>query len=244
MLSKIISVGDRVEVLKWKNSMNQNSEPEILASQVLEIPEQNILKISMPMEKTKTVYFHIGEVRELYIYTQNGTYAGNARVTGRYMEGLLSVLVVEMISGLERIQRRRYFRVECVADLFAYVLDEEETELLEKSDDKAAVLEKINKKNKEWYQGVATDISGGGLRFTTMEKLKRGQILLISLELEQKEIKKYFLFAYLLSVSEVEKRPGYYENRVQFLYMKNSEREEIIRFVFDEERKRLKRERG
>ena len=39
---------------------------------------------------------------------------------------------------------------------------------------------------------------------------------------------------------EIEKRQNEYENRVKFIYIDNTTREEIIKYIFDEDRKNRK----
>ena len=56
--------------------------------------------------------------------------------------------------------------------------------------------------------------------------------------------KEYTLVAKVLMVRELEDRPGVYEHRAQYINIDTSEREEIIRFIFEEERKHRKREKG
>ena len=42
------------------------------------------------------------------------------------------------------------------------------------------------------------------------------------------------------SAKKVEKRAGYYEHRVQYINISKSDREEIIHYIFEEERKNQK----
>ena len=255
MLAKVIAVGDKAEVLKWDNTSGEDKEPSVLVSKVLETPEENTLKIAMPMSKTHTIPLRVGEVYEMRFYTQTGTYSCTGRVSGRYMENSIGVLVIEIFSTLEKVQRRQFFRVECIVDIQLHVLSVEELLELESfeqnqkkdgpMDGADLMMTRIGSRKEEWEQGIITDISGGGARFTTRSPLPEGATLFLSIELEQKnEIKEHQVFARLIASKEVAKRPGFYENRVQFVHLKAAEREEIIRFVFDEDRKRLKRERG
>jgi len=254
MLAKVIAAGDKAEVLKWDNTSGEEKAPSVLVSKVLETPEENTLKIAMPMSKTHTIPLRVGEVYDMRFYTQTGTYSCTGRVSGRYMENSIGVLVIEIFSTLEKVQRRQFFRVECIVDIQLHVLSVEELQELESYDQQKKaepmdgaelMMAKIGSRKEVWEQGIITDISGGGARFTTRSPLPEESTLFLSIELEQKnEIKEHQVFARLIASTEVEKRPGFYENRVQFIHLKAAEREEIIRFVFDEDRKRLKRERG
>ena len=49
--------------------------------------------------------------------------------------------------------------------------------------------------------------------------------------------KQYHMAGRVLRSEELEDRPGIYENRVQYINMDVDEREEIIRYIFEEERR-------
>ena len=56
--------------------------------------------------------------------------------------------------------------------------------------------------------------------------------------------KEYTLIAKILMVRKLEDRDGLYEHRAQYINIDTIEREEIIRFIFEEERKNRNREKG
>ena len=49
--------------------------------------------------------------------------------------------------------------------------------------------------------------------------------------------KQYELVGKVLDVKELEQRPGTFEHRVQYYNIDEATREEIIQFIFEEERK-------
>jgi c-di-GMP-binding flagellar brake protein YcgR len=87
------------------------------------------------------------------------------------------------------------------------------------------------------------DISGGGLRFVSNYAYEPGMLVhcCYSLNIEGK-YKEYNLVGKVLYVDETNK-PGLYEHRVQYIDINTEDREEIIRFIFDEERKNRRKER-
>ena len=88
------------------------------------------------------------------------------------------------------------------------------------------------------------DISGGGLRFLSTQKYEPESLLYISYHLlKNGERKKYEVFGKVLSVRELENRPGTWEHRVQYYDMDTDTREEIIKYIFEEERKSRRKER-
>ena len=247
----IIQAGDKVELEKGRNPDSLMIEPTILLSQVMEPPEGNTLKLSMPTEKTHTILLRVEEEYELHFYTSSGTFSCTGKVIDGYKEDAFSIAVVELITSLEKLQRRQFFRADCVRPLRFYALSEEELSELKYYGESSGSMETgwtlagLGTQTERCDEGVLTDISGGGMRFTTHSELSKGGVLYVSMELEQRQgVKVKRMFAKIISSVEMEKKPGTYENRLEFLWLSSAEREEIIRFVFDEDRKRLKRERG
>ena len=92
-------------------------------------------------------------------------------------------------------------------------------------------------------QSVVVDISGGGLRFLSGQRYEPGSMLYINYYLlKNGESKLYEIIGKVLSVKELENRPDTYEHRVQYYGMDGKTREEIIKYIFEEERKNRKRE--
>ena len=58
------------------------------------------------------------------------------------------------------------------------------------------------------------------------------------------ETREFDLVSKILDVKEITTGKGGYEHRVQYLNAHSQDREEIIQYIFDEERKNRKRERG
>ena len=93
----------------------------------------------------------------------------------------------------------------------------------------------------DMQRGVIVDISGGGLRFVSRQPFTEGKILYLRFKLSINDEEKEFRLAAKVIVSkEIEKRQNEYENRVKFLYIDNTTREDIIKYIFDEDRKNRK----
>ena len=58
------------------------------------------------------------------------------------------------------------------------------------------------------------------------------------------KLTEYKLLGRVLYSEELASRPGSYEHRIQFVNIMNDERESIIKFIFEEERKIRRREKG
>ena len=252
MISDTIGIGDKIDVLKWENAVNKDGELMALTSRILDFVDERHIKILMPMDKSRIVPLGSGETYSMYFYTKSGTYMCKATVKDRFSDDGMGVLVVELVSSFEKLQRRRFFRVECVLDIQSHVLSEKEREMLEEAErdlSSAAKMEylinNIARHDEDWENGMITDISGGGICYLSKVQKAKGDIILLSMELvNDKENRTHKILARNLSSVPVEKKPGFFENRAQFIRLSTVEREEIIRFVFEEDRKKRKIERG
>ena len=92
-------------------------------------------------------------------------------------------------------------------------------------------------------QSVIVDISGGGLRFLSTQRYEPGSLIYCSYHLMYNgEHKKYEVISRVISAIELDNRKGTFEHRVQFYDLDPTIREEIIKYIFEEERRnRLKR---
>ncbi len=240
MLSKFVREGDRIELTTVDNSILQGSGEatnKVYQSKIYDILSEDTMEILMPMEQTKLLLLPIGGEYNMVFYTKNGLYQCFAKVTDRYKEKNVYILVVEMTSNLRKYQRREYYRFSCVLDMRSRNLEEEEIQALE-NDEYYELKENLPLKD-----SVIVDISGGGLRFMSEQKYEPESLIYCSYHLVKgRERKKYEVVGRVLAVRPLDNKPGTYEHRVQFHNIDVRTREEIIRFIFEEERRSLKKD--
>ncbi len=249
MLGSILRPGDKVEIKKITNQERGDSEKYYL-SQLLDIADDNRAKIAMPIEGGRIIPIDVGDRYHLFFYTQNGLYQSKCIVVDRFRNGTMYVAVIRFIADLEKFQRRQFFRLECVMEIEARIVVPAEIKLTKKlsendflnMEDKKKAEEILISMQQDWKMGIAIDISGGGLRFNLDKAFAKGDIIRLRFSIvvngERFEVTTD---ARLVFSQEIFNRPGNYENRVEFVNMPMKEREVIIKYVFDEERKRRKR---
>jgi len=236
MLGKFVKEGDRVELIPVENRTKTNTaEGENVRTyntKVATIIDDDTIELLMPMEQTKLILLPVDAEYSVVFYTHAGLYQCFARVEDRYKSGALYLVQISLTSNLRKYQRREFYRFSCALEMCSRNLEEEEVEAVEKN-------------SKIWLQpgkpirrSVIVDISGGGLRFMSNQKYETGSMLYISYNLIKGTVRKqYELVGKVLSVREIENRPGTYEHRVQYHNIDDTSREEIIQFIFEEERK-------
>lgn len=240
MLSKFIRPGDRVELQRVDRmgEAKPTEDKKMYTSEIYDILTEDQLAITMPMEKMKLILLPIDEEYDLIFYTSNGLLQCFARVMDRYKNNNIYLMSVELTSNLRKYQRREYYRFSCALEMCSRVLTEEERIAIKEKKDYIWSGEQPLKRS------VIVDISGGGLRFMSIHRYEPETLLYCNYHLLiQGEYKKYDLVGKVLSVRESENRPGTYEHRVKFINMDADTREEIIKYIFEEERKNRKREK-
>lgn len=216
---KGIEVGDKIE-LEVQQLMGEKQEKYV--SKIQEVSEIGEIIILAPMESGRIVTLELNQNYGMCVYTSKGLYRCEVEVTERLRDDHLYLIKLEVQSALQKYQRRQYYRLDCMLT-FHYKDDS----------------------NGNWQEGIILDISGGGIRFTSQKKLldRKGVINHLQLNYEQEEYHLY-LSGVIVDSSNLRIQDNIYENRVVFDEITIEEREIIIKFIFEEERRRRKNKKG
>jgi len=240
MLTKLVFPGDRIDLQAIERLREEKEDDKkVYYSQVHEVISSDRMEIIMPTEKTKLILLPVDSVYDMVIYTKGNIYQCFARIVDRYKSNNLYILVMELTSNLRRYQRREFYRFSCALEMTARTLAEEEIKLLDGKDKFKAIPGFPMKK------GIIVDISGGGLRFITEETYEKDSLIYCTYQLLLNgENKECNMVGKILSVKPVENREGVFEHRLKYINIEVEKREEIIRYIFQEERKNRKKETG
>ena len=129
----------------------------------------------------------------------------------------------------------------CVIPMNYYDVTEEQ--IREIRPDRYQMLVDLPEIGMTMREASIVDISGGGLRFVTEERVGTGRFLIVEVELKNiHESAVYYIPTHILASEKSKAREDRYENRGEFIIRDRRVREEIIRFIFDEERKNRKKD--
>lgn len=240
-----IQLGDKIDI-RYLQEVERTDEEEFMPrtyySQVLDTRENGHLVIAMPVEAGKLVLLPVGVRYDLIFTTKAGRYRAEASVVQRYKKDNVFMLEVELKSELEKYQRREYYRYPCLSDMVYYELTEKEMEV----GDADAIFMKLRENDDYLFRergGCMLDLSGGGIRFASYEQIAIGSPLLIEIFLENESMSKhYFILGTVVGNDRNQNEGGYeFEIRVKFVIKDDSVRENIIRYIFEEERKTRQR---
>lgn len=240
MIEKLISPGDKLELKSTVSVVLPDGTEGVKTyrTSVYDILDDGRLEFLMPMEQQKLVLLPVDGEYDVCFFSSGGMYRANVRIADRQKINNTYIVVVEMITNLHKFQRREYYRFNCVIDMDVRPLTEHEIDAFSKG-----LADLVP--NAVMTRGVIVDISGGGLRFVSRDIHEQGSILLMKFSLPIQEVEKPFeIPAKVIYCGEIENREAEYENRVKFEFIGGATREEIIKYIFDAERKNRKNGRG
>lgn len=238
LLSKFISPGARIEMVPIERVIHDNgAERKVYESKVVDVIGDDRLEIFMPIEQTKLVLLPVNGEYNIRFFTARGLFQCDAKVANRYKNGSLYLLEMKITSSLQKYQRREFYRFPCMLDM----------EVRELTADEKRDIDRESVFNAEddlpGDKAVILDLSGGGLRFTSATPFEPRSIVVCNYTLRRESGNRRMCIAgELLSCKRLEKNPGQYEQRVRFIYITPREREDIIRYIFEEERKKRQKD--
>ena len=239
MLTDYIAPGIRVELkATGKVWMDEDTRTRhIYMSKVMDVTSDDRIEVLMPFEKGKLVLLPVDGEYSLCFYSTKGLYQCYSRIVDRYRSDNMYILVLDLSSELQRLQRREYYRFSCALELKSRTCTKGELEAFEKN------RKFLVDKTKPLQRSVIVDISGGGLRFVANFQYEEGSIVYCSYRLPRgANDREYEMICSILKVQELESRPGLFEHRIQYVYIDEPSREDIIHFIFEEERKIRKKQ--
>lgn len=240
----IVRPGDRVDIetvpLNAAQEAQQEEEKKYYITKVYDVTDEGeeLVEVVMPMEKTKMIVLSMDALYDLYFYAGKGIYTCRARVVDRRNDNSIAVAVLRPESDLTRHQRREYYRYSCILQMMTRLLhDYEEASYMSQGN----YDESIEPTDKS----TIVDISGGGLRFVSSATYPTDHLVNCRFSLQfRARVSRYDCVVRILSGDTVTNNTSQTEYRGQFVHIDGGAREEIIRYIFEEERKVRARQSG
>ena len=237
LLSKYIALGSKVELEVIDRVLQDDGSylKKKYESKVVEIISDDRLVVNMPVEQGNTVLLPVGSEYDIHIFTPEGLFQCIVRVVNRYKEGEKSLLEIEIISNLVKYQRREYYRYSCMLPIkFRLLAQDEIADFKDKKEIKFMEL--------PMSDAEIVNISGGGMRFLTKDICEPNDLIITNYSII--DGKEFSHIAKVLAVKPLDNplADGDFEIRCQFVNIQNDERVMIIKYIFEEERKKRKLE--
>ncbi|WP_129596969.1 flagellar brake protein [Anaerophilus nitritogenes] len=209
-------VGTKIQI-KWIDVQKYN-DMKYLTSKIMDMIDEDTLIIATPTHKNVSAPIPVdGQIKISYFKQDLGIYGFQAKVIERKNAEGMSYLKVKRIGDIFKIQRRDFYRLSIVLS------------------GKLTIREKGNG---EEISFLTKDISGGGLRAIIKEKIEKGSIVDIDLVIDKKIV---FARGEIIRSIPSQESKGDYDIGITFKNIDEKDREQIISFIFESERKMRKR---
>jgi c-di-GMP-binding flagellar brake protein YcgR len=214
-ISKFLSIGTKIHILV----MNNNNESQYV-SRVDNINEDGTIDVLIPISKRRIVYINEDTVLKVIITKEAAIYEFKAEIENKLF-GVDPLLRLKRTSDIQKIQRRNYFRL--------------------KSLNTIKIRKIVNLKEaifSEYFNATMVDISGGGLAFNSELELDINDLIEISVTLNSNTINLLGMVVRAERNEDNLKIIGY---GINFEKITETERNIIMSFIFEEQRKLVKK---
>lgn len=245
------SIGDKIEMTHVRSAVNGALSKRKFGSRILDFDGNRTIKISAPIIGQKVIPLEIGDEYRLCFFTGSGLYECRAVIRKRYIQKRTYMLEAFLITELTKYQRRKFYRLECMFPIKYRQLSETEAELRKRleqekfgrEEEKKKCLDALHKLPKEWCDGTISDLSGGGVRFHASMQLDQDAMIEVMLPLSmQTGIMPITFIMKVVACTYYEGSRVAYEIRGEFENVTDAERELVVKYVFEEQRRRLRKE--
>lgn len=160
------------------------------------------------------VYFSIKKYNNVYLYRTR------ARILARTNDGNLALLKVRFEGSPERIQRRGYFRLDCSVPVRFRVVDS---------------FNETRNEGIPYMSSITSNLSGGGMNLLLIDKIDDGSIIECELQTDRDRVVRFFGKVIKCGRNPVETKLKF-QASIVFAKITDKDREEVIKYIFKEQR--------
>lgn len=223
-----VELGSKLELECFDNT-GERLEPT-LVSEFEWIEGENMAAIAAPIFEGHIVPLPVNSELSIYFIKRNGSlyslYKFNAIIMSRLVADNLHILIVEKQGDIVKVQRRNYFRLDCFVEVRYRILDSNGDEPYDSDG--------------SYINTLTNNLSGGGVSIMLEEIIPTGTI--IECEMFNDQNRKVTFFGKIMRFEEIGKDGKYkYEAGIAYIEISDSDREVIVKYIYDEQRKLLRK---
>lgn len=222
-----LEIGTKLELEVFRED-GTKAEP-LLVSEFEWFAGSSEAVIATPIFEGSVIPLHSGTLLNVYFIKRRENdiqlYKFESRVVGRETSDNLHLLRIEISGGIEKVQRRNYYRLNCSLQAQYRIVD---------------YLNDMYNENIPFKKTITNNISGGGVSLMLEDRIEVGK--LIECEVFTGQEKKVRFFGKVIRYDRTELDGRFrYEAGVAYIRIQDNDREAVVRFIFDEQRKLRKK---
>jgi c-di-GMP-binding flagellar brake protein YcgR len=215
-LKKYFTVGEKIQM----EYIDTSGRLHGYTSQVIELLHNEFLDVLIPIHKAKDIYLRQDTILKIIVTKDDAVYEIRA-VLYEKLFGRIPLYRLKMLSEINKIQRRDFFRLKLMRDVEAAQVEDLKT-----------------RKYSERFKCNLHDISAGGLQISCAKELKEKDMLELTLNLNSK---KLVVFGIILRRTLTGNAKAPYAYGIRFDRTSEFEKNEISKYIFEEQRRLIKK---
>lgn len=209
---KDIKIGQKISI---QREVDNNAE---YASQVVDIIEEDKLKVLVPMHKSVFISLYKDSYIDIKYYIPNrGRYSFRAVVKERLSNNF--DVIVQRVGEVKKVQERSHYRLQIELNLIKEYCSLESSEL---------EIEKV----------ITRDLSGNGMMVLCNQKHKLNEIVRCSIEHSDIDAD---VKGKIVRINELENSKYKYALGIEFVDIGRKTKEDIVKFIFKQQREMRKK---
>ncbi|MBR6228233.1 MAG: flagellar brake protein [Eubacterium sp.] len=245
-MDQVFSIGDKIELTPVRSAFSYDKSEKKYVSQLLDFGSIRMIKIAAPVQDGRLVPLRVDEDINLCFFTKSGLHQCRGRIKDRSVDNKLATLEVLLVSEPVKFQRRKFFRLDCSFEIQYRRLSAEELKLRRRLEEKALLKEQeiaecekaLSELPENWHKATITNLSGGGVRFHLNEPLDVGEPIEVVVPLSmQRGVESFRAFSHVVECTGESRNSK--DARCEFESITNREQEMIVKYVFEEQRRRM-----
>ncbi|WP_432400529.1 flagellar brake protein [Wukongibacter sp. M2B1] len=213
-ISKLLKLGENIEI-----EIDNGESFLKMKSTIISVINDNRISIAMPIYKGKIYPIATEEKIDIVFNKMNkGKFYFTGEVVSRMEKDNIKILLVKKISDIKHFQRRDFFRLNIVLNMDLEVIE--------------------NGSPIKTISAISKDISGGGIRVITKEKLSKHTVVKCIIKLDNDVVEP---FGKVIRCAPQADSIIKYDVGICFTTIDESIRSKIISFIFKNQRKLRKK---
>lgn len=248
-----LTIGDKVSLSKVNENVLPEEVNEMYASKLIEIKSDKSMVITLPIYKNRIINLEQDGIYMITFFTKIDTLRAKCKIVQKYMDKSIRVAEIYLLTELKHFQRRNYYRLACIIESMYRVITPMEEMIQERISSDPNQFDEISNMCRESLNqlqnynlaATITDLSGGGIRFHSENKHTVEERLKFNFILSEGNRELFMeVNVRIVAATRIHVKPMNYEYRAKFVDISNETREKIVRYVFNVQRSRRRRDKG
>ncbi len=214
-----VKVGNKIEISYKQDFLQQKT----FLSQVEKVLENKQVIAQVPMLYGKVSKLPTTEEYTMLFISDTGVYVFEAEIVNYFYLSGYEMMLIKLISEGQKKQRRDFFRFSCLLPMKFSVIDVPEMDPTVKHD------------------GFIKDIGGGGMKYVSNADIPESCTIKVLVILSNNYV---ILSGKLLQKQVLPSGSQRFQYRLSFASIASEDREKIIHFIYNEQRRVLLREKN